>query len=471
MLVGLHFGHVGLLFALSADAMENHGGKRKFEETLSHPSVTSLSTDEIRQRLTERDAARSNKDWTTADGIKQQLRDLGIDVREAKGARGGTWSTKDGRCGTFESDMQTGFHFDSSLTTHKIQEMLDTRDQARKRKDWDVADKIKKELRANGVGVFDKDNVWTTQDGRQGHFGPGGFSQGSTDPMASAPWDAPVMKAPHIMAAPSGASPYIVTKWGDPLMGPGGGDMRGDMRGMRGDIFGDMRGDLRGYQGGGAPYQGGDMQYQGGGKGGDRHGDMLYQGGKGGKGGDIRGDMHYQGSGAPYLAGDMHYQGGGKGGDMRGDMRYQGDGKGGGDRRGDMHYQGGDMRGGMRGDMHGDMRGSMPGDMRMMEANFGPGAQYPQAGMQHQQKYMAPVERLAVERQMRQMPMQNARVTTQDAASLTALEISKLLSSRETCRGMRDWATADAIKQQLRGAGVHVDEVEKRWLTIRTSSM
>jgi len=265
------------------------------------------------------------------------------------------------------------------------------------------------------------------------------------------------------MAAPRGAPPHIVTPRGDPLQGPRGRHMRGDMRGMRGDIFGDMRGDLRGYQGGGAPYQGGDMQYQGGGKGGDRHGDMLYQGGKGGKGGDIRGDMHYQGSGAPYLAGDMHYQGGGKGGDMRGDMRYQGDGKGGGDRRGDMHYQGGDMRGGMRGDMHGDMRGSMPGDMRMMEANFGPGAQYPQAGMQHQQKYMAPVERLAVERQMRQMPMQNARVTTQDAASLTALEISKLLSSRETCRGMRDWATADAIKQQLRGAGVHVDDVEKRW--------
>jgi len=144
--------------------------KRGADVAFGSESANAPSTEDIRAQLVKRDTARGVKDWETADGIKSRLRSLGVEVREEKGARGGTWRTQDGRCGIFEPSDH-GFHFEASFTSDKIEDMLQRRDEARRAKDWGTADSVKQELRNNGVMVLDREQQWRTPDGRQGLYG------------------------------------------------------------------------------------------------------------------------------------------------------------------------------------------------------------------------------------------------------------------------------------------------------------
>uniref|UniRef100_A0A7S0PYQ2 Cysteinyl-tRNA ligase anticodon binding domain-containing protein n=1 Tax=Coccolithus braarudii TaxID=221442 RepID=A0A7S0PYQ2_9EUKA len=158
--------------------------KRKASELLAIPT-----TDEIRALLAQRAEARASKDWQTADNIKEDLRNRGVQVHEERGAWGGTFRTRDGRCGSFSTDSAGALTMDVSLGTEVIISELERRHTARKDRDWNTADNIKNYLKANGVLVLDKEGIWKTNDGREGLFGDAALANPSmlTAPQSGIP--------------------------------------------------------------------------------------------------------------------------------------------------------------------------------------------------------------------------------------------------------------------------------------------
>ena len=58
------------------------------------------------------------------------------------------------------------------VSDDEINGMLAKREDARRRRDWEVADGIKVFLRQNGIQVWDADKMWKSNDGsRSGTFG------------------------------------------------------------------------------------------------------------------------------------------------------------------------------------------------------------------------------------------------------------------------------------------------------------
>eukprot|EP01048_Picozoa_sp_COSAG05_P014640 COSAG05_NODE_1678_length_4291_cov_649.414122_3_plen_81_part_00 len=60
------------------------------------------------------------------------------------------------------------------VSNEEIEELVGQREQHRANKDWASADRVRDDLRARGVDVFDKERTWKTTDGRQGRIGIGG---------------------------------------------------------------------------------------------------------------------------------------------------------------------------------------------------------------------------------------------------------------------------------------------------------
>ena len=118
-----------------------------------------LSTMEIQQMIDTREQARSVKDWSTSDKIREDLRARGVEVYD----RDKEWKTSDGRRGVIGGSGTV-----CMLTDQDIQTRIAGRENARMNKDWATADRIRSELRALGVEIHDKNKVWKTTDGRSG---------------------------------------------------------------------------------------------------------------------------------------------------------------------------------------------------------------------------------------------------------------------------------------------------------------
>jgi len=56
-----------------------------------------MPTDEIESIIADRENARKNRDWDTADQLRDQLRNGGVNIED----RDRAWSTRDGRSGTY----------------------------------------------------------------------------------------------------------------------------------------------------------------------------------------------------------------------------------------------------------------------------------------------------------------------------------------------------------------------------------
>jgi len=54
------------------------------------------------------------------------------------------------------------------FSTASIIALVTGRERCRDIRDWEGADSIRQDLRANGVDVWDKEKVWRANDGRQG---------------------------------------------------------------------------------------------------------------------------------------------------------------------------------------------------------------------------------------------------------------------------------------------------------------
>ena len=64
------------------------------------------------------------------------------------------------------------------MSESDIERLLQDREDARRGRDYDSADRIRDELRAGGVNIDDKESTWRTNDGRSGTYGKGGGGGG-----------------------------------------------------------------------------------------------------------------------------------------------------------------------------------------------------------------------------------------------------------------------------------------------------
>lgn len=164
-----------------------------------------------------------SQDWDSADLIKAQLKSQGVHVDD----KNGQWSATDGRSGRIPNvdgagrtdystnrldvyapgvprfpsiqttqqillplqlmppvhqamptvvrpsqpgSLRTALPSSGNISTAEINRLLATRTDARRRRDWELADSIKAQLRVAGVEVDDKVGQWTSADNRTGIF-------------------------------------------------------------------------------------------------------------------------------------------------------------------------------------------------------------------------------------------------------------------------------------------------------------
>lgn len=136
----------------------------------SRSPAGALSTDEILRMITQREHARQAKDFGQADSIRETLRGSGVEVFD----KTMNWRAQDGRTGripTFQ-EIESGAALQSSggsaLSTQEIVSLIFQRETARKANDYAQADSIRDQLKAGGVEMFEKTKQWKTTDGRSG---------------------------------------------------------------------------------------------------------------------------------------------------------------------------------------------------------------------------------------------------------------------------------------------------------------
>ena len=110
----------------------------------AHKDETDLQIEEL---ISQREKARKNGDWATADKIRDQLRDQNVEINDSEKI----WTTRDGRLGIIQSWSSNG-----SLRTSEIMALLQRRQKARAQKDWKTSDKLRDELRSRGCAIYDK---------------------------------------------------------------------------------------------------------------------------------------------------------------------------------------------------------------------------------------------------------------------------------------------------------------------------
>jgi len=114
--------------------------------------------EKVKELVLQREQARSNKDFTRSDEIRDELKALGVEVYDKEKM----WRAK---CGT--SGCILGFRGASGPTDLEITTLVVQREKARQSGDWASSDMIRDELRAVGVEIYDKDKIWKASDGRQ----------------------------------------------------------------------------------------------------------------------------------------------------------------------------------------------------------------------------------------------------------------------------------------------------------------
>ena len=178
-------------------------------------TTQAMSEADIDARLQQREQARAQKDWATADKLREELRARGIEIFDQTSM----WKASDGRVGMLPPQpgqvvghaalgsmmnpavtaaamatsalglVATTGAGKGALTDTAIFALIEEREQARKSKNWAVADKIRDGLRARGVEVYDKTGQWRATDGREGTIvgaGKGGVTAVAAIPGAGA---------------------------------------------------------------------------------------------------------------------------------------------------------------------------------------------------------------------------------------------------------------------------------------------
>jgi len=118
----------------------------------------------IRKLIAERERLRAAHCYDGADEIRRQLAQMGVEISDNERL----WRTLDGQQGVI---VTGGHEVDCFLSDSEISARVMQREAARSSKKWEEADKIREELRKQGVEVLDNQKVWCTTDGRHGSYG------------------------------------------------------------------------------------------------------------------------------------------------------------------------------------------------------------------------------------------------------------------------------------------------------------
>eukprot|EP00457_Paulinella_chromatophora_P006250 gb/GEZN01006268.1/.p1 GENE.gb/GEZN01006268.1/~~gb/GEZN01006268.1/.p1 ORF type:complete len:386 (-),score=84.06 gb/GEZN01006268.1/:529-1650(-) len=148
--------------------------KRDDENASSSEGGGTPTMEELKALVQAREDARKDKDFTRADEIRDQLKGYGVSLYD----KDKVWKTESGEVGIIPTwnDGKSGrrgggYQGEESramctLTTAAINVFVQAREAARKEKNWSQADKIRDELKAHGVSIYDKDGLWKSTDGR-----------------------------------------------------------------------------------------------------------------------------------------------------------------------------------------------------------------------------------------------------------------------------------------------------------------
>lgn len=127
----------------------------------------SLSDAEIHQRVQQREAARSAKDFATADAVRDELRQYGVELKDKERQ----WMTAGGRAGNYQGGTIQAGH---QISAHNIRQLIAERERLRANMDFDGADQIRQQLLEMSVVIYDDDRIWKSADGQQGVIVTGG---------------------------------------------------------------------------------------------------------------------------------------------------------------------------------------------------------------------------------------------------------------------------------------------------------
>jgi len=115
---------------------------------------------QINQLIQMREQARCGKDFAQADQIREQLKQMGVEVFDKEK----TWKQQS----TGLSGIVIGYFGDRPPSDVEINALVIQREKARLRKDFATSDMIRDEMKARGVELYDKDLEWKSSDGRRG---------------------------------------------------------------------------------------------------------------------------------------------------------------------------------------------------------------------------------------------------------------------------------------------------------------
>lgn len=146
------------IFSIEMDSVMELLNSAAKRQKLNHE----MSEPEILELVSRREAARQARRFEESDAIRQELRDRGVELYDKEKE----WRAKDGRRGS----LFTAGAAECVLSDAEIQNQIGQRDEARKNKDFDTADRIREALRQMGVELLDKEAVWRTGSGRSGSY-------------------------------------------------------------------------------------------------------------------------------------------------------------------------------------------------------------------------------------------------------------------------------------------------------------
>jgi len=147
----------------------------------------SLSDAEIQEYIREREEARSAKDWTRSDQLRDTMRQMGVELID----RDSIWRTSSGRSGTYgggpvqprpatatpeaiTSLCPLGVSSIQNFSRQQITALISERERLRAAQDFEAADEMRRQLGALGVEIFDNERIWRTTSGEQGVIITGG---------------------------------------------------------------------------------------------------------------------------------------------------------------------------------------------------------------------------------------------------------------------------------------------------------
>ena len=123
--------------------------------------ANAITDEEITATLAAREAARKAKDFETADHHREALRQRGIEVFDKEKE----WRSSDGRRRGLI--LAEGVPI-CTLNDDEIAEMVAKREEARRAKNFETADRLREDLRKLGVEVFDREKYWRASNGKRG---------------------------------------------------------------------------------------------------------------------------------------------------------------------------------------------------------------------------------------------------------------------------------------------------------------